>query len=106
MLLRLLKIDYTHLKNAKFFEDKYGLTRSTFIKIFNLYSVLSFKTIFKELHKNYEEPLGETPGMSYKAIRDIKSSGIDYKTLENDSFPQLKIENSLMVHQLFKDLKN
>lgn len=68
ILARMLKLDHHNLKNAKYFEQKYDLTRETFIKIFNLYSVLSFKTIFKRIHGGYEEPLGETPGMVYKRI--------------------------------------
>lgn len=68
ILARILRLDYHHLKNARYFEKKYQLTRTTFIKIFNLYSVLSFKTIFKRIHNGYEEPLGETPGMIYKKV--------------------------------------
>lgn len=105
MLTRLLKVDKSKFANARYYEDKYNLTRGVFIKIFNLYNVLSFQTIFKKLHSEYDEPLGDTPGMNYQRIQQITSTGVDYDTLENDSFPQLKIENSLMVHQLFSELK-
>ena len=43
--------------------------------------------------------------MIYRKVLDVQASGIDINTLENDSFPQLKIETSLMVKQLFSDLK-
>jgi len=101
MLSRLFKLDFFHLRNAKYFEAKYELSRENFIKIFNLYSVLSFKTIFKRIHSSFEEPFGETLGVNYTKLPEILNSGIDVDTLENDSFPQLKIENSLMVEKLF-----
>ena len=53
------------------------------------------------MHSSFEEPLGDTPGMVYNKVPEIHESGIDLDTLENDSFPQLKIENSLMVKKLF-----
>ena len=38
-------------------------------------------------------------------INEHMRAGIDFDTLENDSFPQLKMENTLLVQRLFEDLK-
>jgi hypothetical protein len=35
----------------------------------------------------------------------ITYSGVDFETLENESFPQLKMENTLLVQKLFNELK-
>lgn len=38
-------------------------------------------------------------------MSEVIEPGIDFYTLENDSFPQLKMENTLLVIRLFDDLK-
>jgi Ca2+-binding EF-hand superfamily protein len=83
----------------------HGLNRQEFLKIFNLYHSLSFITIFKRIHKDYPCPLGNTPGISYRQLDDIKESGIDMDTLRNDAFPQLRIENTMFVTKLFEDME-
>jgi hypothetical protein len=88
------------LRRAEF-EKKHNLTRKKFLSIFNLYCVLSYITIMKRIHKGYAEPLGETPGVSYTKLPQIKHTGVDFQTLEDDSFPQLKMENTLLVQKLF-----
>ena len=63
------------------------MTRDKFLKIFNLFVVLSYVTVFKRIHKGYATPLGNTPGCDYTKLPEINQSGIDFDTLENDSFP-------------------
>lgn len=85
------------LNNSTKYEVLYGITRNTFIRIYHLYKTLSFLTAVKHIHKDFKEPLGDTPGADYRKVAALISSGVDLETLINDSFPSLKIENSLFV---------
>lgn len=50
-------------------------------------------------------PLGETPGADYSKLPAVTSAGVDFDTLEQDAFPQLKMENTLLVQKLFQELQ-
>jgi hypothetical protein len=69
---QLLQIEYKNLEKAPEYEKLHGLTRDKFLKIFNLFLVLSHITVFKRIHKGYDEPLGVTPGCDYTKLPEIK----------------------------------
>jgi len=45
--------------------------------------------------------MGETPGTDYRKIPLILESGIDFTTLQEDSFPCLVGENSIFVCRFY-----
>lgn len=64
-----------------------------FLKIFNLFSVLSFITILRKTGDASDCP-------------EITDVGIDLETLQQDSFPQLKMENTILIQKLFMNINN
>lgn len=104
ILERLLKIDQPILAQTKHFQVRHNLTHMQFLKVFNLYQAISFMTAFNRIHSKYPVPMGRTPGANYRRLDDIRDSGVDMETLRNDSFPQLKLENTIFVEQLFEDM--
>lgn len=77
----MLKLEKDKFDRMGEYESKYNLTREKFLKIFNLYSVLSFISLFKKIHSSFERPLADTPGADYSRLPEIKMAGIDFETL-------------------------
>ena len=52
---KLLQLESKNFEKAAHYEQKFGLSRQKFLKIFNLYSVLSFLTIFRKISQLQEQ---------------------------------------------------
>jgi len=50
VLQQVLRLEKNKFHRMGEYESIYGLSREKFLKIFNLYSVLSFISLFKKIH--------------------------------------------------------
>lgn len=93
ILMKLHEINKVYLERASYFETKFDLSRMDFLKIYNLFSVLAFITILRKTGETSDCP-------------EIADVGIDLETLQQDSFPQLKMENTILIQKLFMNINN
>jgi hypothetical protein len=85
IMLQLLKQENGNYQRAAEYEQKYAMDRAKFLKIFNLYSVLSFITIFNKVQSLSTAVATGTD--SAGQMGDVTRSGIDFNTLESQAFP-------------------
>ena len=120
ILQQTLKYTNEHIfKHSAYFEKKHNVTRSEFIKIYNLFVSLSFITIKNSLQKKNESSPDKGKSQTDKKQKGVKQTrnlqdfsnvaidgaGIDLKTLMNDGFPQLKFENAMVIEKLFENIR-
>ena len=120
ILQNVLKYTNKHIfKNLTYYEKKHDVTRSEFIKIYNLFVSLSFITIKNSLQKSEQggrksqaqaqskqkDGRKKTRNLQDFSNVDIDGAGIDLKTLMNDGFPQLKFENAMVIEKLFENIR-
>ena len=120
ILQQTLKYTNEHIfKHSAYYEKKHNVTRSEFIKIYNLFVSLSFITIKNSLQKKNESSPDKKKSRTDKKQKGVKQTrnlqdfsnvaidgaGIDLKTLMNDGFPQLKFENAMVIEKLFENIR-